>query len=185
MGSTQASNGEFQDAGKPIIQAVYLNDPSNGAPLGSAANPFNVGGSVTASNPSVGTDGATAPGSSTQVGGQTVGGNLVALFVDSAGRLYVNVTSLPAISGTVAVSNFPATQPVSGTFWQATQPISAASLPLPTGAALETGGNLATLAGIVSSSKAAVKAASGDFVAGSIVDLATLAAAVASGKVQI
>jgi hypothetical protein len=29
------------------------------------------------------------------------------------------------------------TQPVSGTFWQATQPISAASLPLPTGAATE------------------------------------------------
>jgi hypothetical protein len=35
----------------------------------------------------------------------------------------------------VTVSNFPATQPVSGTFWQATQPVSAASLPLPTGAA--------------------------------------------------
>lgn len=35
------------------------------------------------------------------------------------------------------------TQPVSGTFWQATQPISAASLPLPTGAATE-----ATLASI-------------------------------------
>ena len=30
------------------------------------------------------------------------------------------------------------TQPVSGTFWQATQPISAVSLPLPTGAATET-----------------------------------------------
>lgn len=29
-----------------------------------------------------------------------------------------------AVSGTVAVNNFPATQPVSGTFWQATQPIS-------------------------------------------------------------
>ncbi len=36
--------------------------------------------------------------------------------------------------------------PVTGTFWQATQPISAASLPLPTGAALETGGNLAAIA---------------------------------------
>lgn len=38
------------------------------------------------------------------------------------------------------------TQPVSGTFWQATQPISAASLPLPTGAAtsaLQTTGNTA------------------------------------------
>jgi hypothetical protein len=34
----------------------------------------------------------------------------------------------------VAVSNFPASQAVTGTFFQATQPVSAASLPLPTGA---------------------------------------------------
>jgi hypothetical protein len=38
-----------------------------------------------------------------------------------------------------------ATQPVSGTFWQATQPISAAALPLPTGAATQT-----TLAAVLS-----------------------------------
>lgn len=37
-----------------------------------------------------------------------------------------------------AVTYYPVTQPVSGTFWQATQPVSAASLPLPTGAAAET-----------------------------------------------
>lgn len=36
-----------------------------------------------------------------------------------------------------AISNWPATQPVSGTFWQATQPVSAAALPLPAGAATE------------------------------------------------
>jgi hypothetical protein len=41
--------------------------------------------------------------------------------------------------------------PVTGTFWQATQPISAASLPLPSNAAQETGGNLATLAGAITS----------------------------------
>lgn len=57
------------------------------------------------------------------------------------------------VGGTVAVSNFPASQavtgpltdaqlradavPVSGTFWQATQPISADSLPLPAGAATQ------------------------------------------------
>lgn len=34
---------------------------------------------------------------------------------------------------------------VTGTFWQATQPISASALPLPTGAAKEAGGNLATI----------------------------------------
>lgn len=51
----------------------------------------------------------------------------------------------------VPVSGFPTTYPVIGTFWQATQPVSAAALPLPTGAstaALQATGNgyLATLA---------------------------------------
>lgn len=39
----------------------------------------------------------------------------------------VSVSNLPAtqpISGSVGVSNFPATQPVSGTFWPTTQPVS-------------------------------------------------------------
>lgn len=57
------------------------------------------------------------------------------------------ITSVPSgtqtITGTVAVSNFPASQVVTGTFFQTTQPvsiastvaISASSLPLPTGAA--------------------------------------------------
>lgn len=35
----------------------------------------------------------------------------------------------------VTVGNFPASQAVTGTFWQATQPVSAAALPLPSGAA--------------------------------------------------
>lgn len=48
------------------------------------------------------------------------------------------------VSGTVGVSGSVA---VTGTFWQATQPVSAASLPLPTGAATET--TLATIAGAV------------------------------------
>jgi hypothetical protein len=39
------------------------------------------------------------------------------------------------VAGTVAVTNFPATQAVTGTFWQGVQPVSAASLPLPAGAA--------------------------------------------------
>jgi len=41
----------------------------------------------------------------------------------------VEVTNFPSqgtqtVSGTVSVSNFPATQPVTGTFWPATQPVS-------------------------------------------------------------
>lgn len=45
----------------------------------------------------------------------------------------------------VDIDNFPASQAVTGTFWQTTQPVSVASLPLPANAAQETGGNLATI----------------------------------------
>ena len=68
----------------------------------------------------------------------------------------VSVSNLPTtqpVSGSVAVSNFPTTQavtlasapttPVTGTFWQTTQPVSVASVPLPTGASTE-----ATLAAV-------------------------------------
>lgn len=40
-----------------------------------------------------------------------------------------SITTLPAISGSVSVSNFPASQAVTGTFWQATQPVSIATMP--------------------------------------------------------
>lgn len=47
-------------------------------------------------------------------------------------------TKTPAlVSGRVPVDGSGVTQPVSGTFWQATQPVSAASLPLPSGASTE------------------------------------------------
>ena len=100
---------------------------------------------------------------------QPVSGSVTAVQ-SSGSNLHVDVDNFPAtqpVSGTVSVSgnvtvvqptgaslhvdvdNFPATQPVSGTVaisnFPATQPVSAASLPLPTNAAQETGGNLATL----------------------------------------
>lgn len=55
----------------------------------------------------------------------------------SVSGTFFQATQPVSIAGTVAVSGtfFQATQPVSGTFFQATQPISAASLPLPSGAA--------------------------------------------------
>lgn len=49
--------------------------------------------------------------------------------------IYAKLAGTLTVGGSVSVSNFPATQPVSGTFWQATQPVSAAALPLPAGAA--------------------------------------------------
>jgi len=59
------------------------------------------------------------------------GGGYVDVKVNPSGALATDVT------GTVSVSNFPATQAVTGTFWQATQPVSLASLP-----ALATGSNV-------------------------------------------
>jgi hypothetical protein len=56
------------------------------------------------------------------VGGTGADGLLHALSVDNSGNLNVDVT-------------FPGTMAVTGTFWQATQPVSIASLPLPSGAA--------------------------------------------------
>lgn len=53
------------------------------------------------------------------------------------------------VAGTVSVSNFPASTPITGTVavnnLPATQAVSAAALPLPPNAAKETGGNLASL----------------------------------------
>lgn len=60
-------------------------------------------------------------------GSNTIGG---VELVDSGGTNKASIS----ISGAVKVDGSAVTQPVSGTFWQATQPISAASLPLPTGA---------------------------------------------------
>lgn len=55
------------------------------------------------------------------------------LLLDSDGHLQIDVLSMPSVA--VTGTFWQATQPVSGTFWQATQPISAAALPLPSGAA--------------------------------------------------
>jgi len=49
----------------------------------------------------------------------------------STGRTWTLLNTTDSVN----VGNFPSTYPVTGTFWQATQPVSAASLPLPTGAA--------------------------------------------------
>ena len=104
--------------------------------------------SVTATNPSVGTTGTTAPGSATLVGGENPSFNLEPLQVDSSGNLLVSVASLPAptetpvnlneVSGaaiTLGQKASAASLPVVIASDQSTLPISAASLPLPTGAA--------------------------------------------------
>ncbi len=89
-----------------------------------------VSGSISATNPSVGTDGSAIPTSSTLVGASD-GTNLQQLLVESAsnrnlrtgiysGANEATVTGANALK----VDGSAATQPVSGTFWQATQPVS-------------------------------------------------------------
>ncbi len=160
-----------------------------------------VSGTITATNPSVGSDGSAAPTSSTQIGGSD-GTNLQPLQVDGAKNLKINLAAGTAatnadttIGGTTAPAKAlliagktndgtPQYQPlpegaggrsviVEGYAGGTAVPVSAASLPLPSNAAQETGGNLATLASIVASSKAAVKAGSGDFADGAIATLGT------------
>ena len=56
-----------------------------------------------------------------------------------------SISGSVGVTGTVTVDGSGVTQPVSGTFFQATQPVSATALPLPTGAATES--SLSTIAG--------------------------------------
>jgi hypothetical protein len=66
-----------------------------------------------------------------------------------AGQSIGNTVFGATQSGTwsVGVNNFPSVYPVTGTFWQTTQPVSASSLPLPAGASTETTTNTLFKAG--------------------------------------
>jgi hypothetical protein len=91
---------------------------------------------------------------------QESGGNL-ATIATAQGTSATGVTQLSGGAGILGwlsgiYSKLNGTIAVSGTFYQATQPVSAASLPLPSGAATETG-NLAT----INTSTAAVSTATG------------------------
>lgn len=107
--------------------------------------------SVTATNPSVGTNGSAIPTSSTEMGASD-GTNLQPLQVESSSNknlrtaIYngANEASVSA-GGALKVDGSGATQPVSGTV--------TANIGTSGSLALETGGNLATLAGAVSSAK--------------------------------
>jgi hypothetical protein len=95
-------------------------EDSNGNPLDSngagALQVDVVGGTIVATNPSVGLTGATAPTSATEMG-IIVGGDLEGISASNPVPVTgtVAISGTVPVSGTVAVSNFPATQPVSGT----------------------------------------------------------------------
>jgi hypothetical protein len=84
-------------------------------------------------------------------------GNLVMGAVTTAAPSYTTAQTSPVsltTAGRLRIDGSGTTQPVSGTFWQTTQPISAASLPLPSGAATNsgiTGTSSKTLSDVVAS----------------------------------
>lgn len=159
-----------RDKGGREVQLVQL-DLGNGSTVSPVEGTVPVSGTVAISNlPATQPVSANAlplpTGAATAAAQATATATLAEILAAVSATLAVggtvSISNLPAtqpVSGTVAISNFPGTQPVSGpltdaqlraadvpvsgTFWQATQPISAAALPLPAGAASET--TLATL----------------------------------------
>lgn len=91
------------------------------------ATPLPVSGTITVSNPTaVGLTDAQLRASAVPVSGTVAISNQVSQPLTDA---QIRATALP-----VSIASMPTT-PVTGTFFQATQPVSAVSLPLPTGAA--------------------------------------------------
>ena len=73
--------------------------------LNSGTDSVSVSGSITASNPSIGTNAATAPTSSTQIGAQDGSGNLQPLQVNASKALKVDGSAVTQpVSGTVGLS---------------------------------------------------------------------------------
>ena len=136
--STQSGTWNVGVNNFPSSQAVTGNLGRTWS-LSSGTDSVAVTGSITASNPSIGSNASTAPTSSTQIGGQDGSGNLQPLQVNASKALKVDGSAVTQpVSGTVAVSNFPSTQnvnvtnssiPVTGTFYQATQPVSISGTP--------------------------------------------------------
>lgn len=107
--ATNPSVGTNGAAAPASSTEVGMIDGSGNLQGVSATNPLPVTGTVTANSPSVGATGSAVPADATMVGGSD-GTNLKALKVSTAGVLSVDGSAV-------------------------TQPVSAASLPLPTGAA--------------------------------------------------
>jgi hypothetical protein len=100
--------------------------------------------------------GAGSGGTASSVGAALPGQGTLALgSVTTAAPSYTTATanalSLTTV-GNLRVDGSSVTQPVSGTFWQATQPISAAALPLPSGAA--TAANQTNVQGVIGAATA-------------------------------
>lgn len=107
---------------------------------------------------------AVTPGSGATLAADDIGGVLygrtkIVIGDDGVNGGDVSASNPMPVTGALTDTQLRATAvPVSGTFWQATQPVSAASLPLPTGAATEA--TLSTMNGKLPSPGQALMAAS-------------------------
>lgn len=138
------ADGATLDGANSAIRATVF-DRTNSNPVAtqlvdSNGDPVSVGGGTQYSQGTAATDtdqlmlAGCVRADTAAVPTGVIDGDRVRCIVDSAGLLWVraaqsgtwNIGTLTSITNAVAVT---------GTFWQATQPISAASLPLPTGAA--------------------------------------------------
>jgi len=131
--------------GTPMQQTGGSVTANAGTNLNTSALALETGGNLaTVAN----AQGAAGTGITQPAGGSGLLGWLSGIYKAVTNSLAVTVGNWPATqavtqSGTwsgvgVTGTFWQATQPVSGTFWQSTQPVSAASLPLPSGAATST-----------------------------------------------
>lgn len=140
---TQPVSGTFFQAIQPVSGTISVTGFANPLPVTLA--------STTITN-TVAENLAQLGGAAVSLGSKTSANSIPVVLASDEAALPVTGTFFQAtqpISGTVGVNNFPATQPVSGTVavsnFPASQPVSAITLPLPSNAAQETGGNLAVL----------------------------------------
>ena len=105
---TTPVTGTFFQTTQPVSGTVTVSNPTAATDVSTLAKDVTLAGVTT----SLGTDGTTPP----TIAGTGVRGWLRAIYEKVAGTL--------SVSGSVSVSNFPATQAVSGTFFQTTQPVS-------------------------------------------------------------
>lgn len=145
---TDGANSRFisvDSSGRQVVVGAGV----AGTPAGSlitiqgdpAGVPVPISGTVSATNPSISSTGAAIPGSATQIGGSD-GTNLQVPRVfdaDTGGGIqYVLGVNLRLSSGGGSVEFGTASNPIrTDSTGTTTQPISAASLPLPTGASTE------------------------------------------------
>jgi hypothetical protein len=125
-------SGTFFQATQPvsIAASVPVTGPLTDAQLRASAVPVSVGSIV-------------LPTGASTLSEQQSQTTLLGTIDTDTGAIAASVASIDGknptlVSGRVPVDGSGVTQPVSGTFFQATQPVSAAALPLPSGASTET-----------------------------------------------